>query len=79
MEYLCGSSRRNSAKVRGETPRKFTEFLGEYSQSFSAKSHGEKNGLCERLRIFVGRVNAKKELFSWADLYVCLTGYEIAN
>ena len=71
------------ANVRGETPRKFAEFLGEFSRSFSAKSRGEKM-VCaslreiswiflresSNLRIFVHGENAKKELFSWADLYL---------
>ena len=60
-------------KCRGETAQKFAEKkkkkkitvcanLREISRSF----------LCEssRLRIFVREVNAKKELFSRADLYV---------
>ena len=68
---------------RGEDPRKFMEFLREFSRSVSAKSRGEKTMVCtnlreisrsllreiSRLRIFVCGVNAKKELFSWADLY----------
>ena len=61
MEYLRESSRRNSAKVRGVSRRVFVEFLREIRGE-------EKNGLRERLRNFVRGVNAKKELFSWADL-----------
>ena len=69
---------------RGVSVRKFAEFLGDFSRSCSAKSRGEKKMVCAslreisrsflreslRLRIFVRGVNAKKELFSWADLYV---------
>ena len=44
-------SRSICTKVCGETPRKFAEFLGEFSRSFSAKSLGEKkNGLRELTR-----------------------------
>ena len=64
------------AKFHGETPRKYVEFLRDISwrkkkvcanlrkisQSFLRRS--------SRLRIFVRGVNAKKELFSRADLYV---------
>ena len=77
-------SRSIGAKSRGDTPRKFAEFLSGFSRSFSAKSRGEKKMVCanlreisriclresSHLRIFVRGMNAKKELFSWADLYV---------
>ena len=69
---------------RGVSARKFAEKLRESSRSFSAESRGEKKMVCaslreisrsflresSRLRIFVRGVNAKKELFSWADLYI---------
>ena len=64
-------SRRNSAQVRGASPRNFAENkkkkkkvcmnLREISRSFLRES--------SRLRIFVRGMNAKKELFSWAKLY----------
>ena len=57
-------------------------------RSSCAKSRGEKKkvggNLCEklressRLRNFVRGVNAKKELFSWADLYILPSTY-VAN
>ena len=43
--------------------------LRETSRSFFRES--------SRLRIFVRGVNAKKELFSWADLYVPVFGHNI--
>ena len=54
--------------IRGVSPRNFAEKkmlcvnLREISWSFLRKS--------SRLRIFVQGMNAKKELFSWADLYM---------
>ena len=73
--YLHEISRKHSAnfsaKVRGVSPRAFAEFqqmvcakLREISRSFLRE--------CSRFRIFVRGVNAKKELFSWADLYIRL-------
>ena len=68
MEYLHEISWRNSAKVLGVSSRHIVEKkkvcanLREISRSFLRKS--------SRLRIFVRGVNAKRELFSWADLYV---------
>ena len=69
------SSRRNSAKVRGVSRRVFAEFLREISRRRKmvcaslreiSRSFIRESSL---LRIFVRGVNAKKELFSWADLY----------
>ena len=78
-----GVSAQNFAEKLRESSRSL------FSRSFSAKSRGENNGLPEltrnprsflreisRLKIFVRGVNAKKELFSWGDLYVL---YYICN
>ena len=64
---------RNFAEKLRESPQVFAEFLRDMSRR-------KKKGLRElarsflressRLRIFVRGINAKKELFSWADLYV---------
>ena len=69
-ETLCESSRSFSAGFHGVSPRNIGEKkkmvcanLCEISWSFLRES--------SRLRIFVRGVNAKKELFSWADLYIC--------
>ena len=69
-------------KVCGISSGKFAEFLHESLWSFSASFREvsrnianlreiSRSFLCEssRLRLSVHRVNAKKELFSWADLY----------
>ena len=67
-EKLRESSRSVSASFRGVSPRNLAEKkmvcsnLCEISRSFLRES--------SRLRIFVRAVNAKKELFSWADLYI---------
>ena len=68
------------AKFRGVSLRNFAECLREISLSFSAKFRGESLGeisdfyFSARKKIFrargVPRRNAKKELFSWADLYI---------
>ena len=68
---------------RGVSARNFTEFLRDFLQSFSTKVCGEKNGLREHMWFltefspwkfafenFCLQSDAKKELFSWADLYV---------
>ena len=72
----------SSAKSRGVSPRNFTEFLRELSRSFAAKSRRENSRRKKGFLIFsakkknilgargVPRRNAKKELVSWADLYV---------
>ena len=75
-------SRSICAKFRGENPRKFAKFLREFSRSFSEKIKMICTNLREisrsflressLLRIFVRGMNAKKELFSWADLYILL-------
>ena len=78
-------SRSFSAKSHGVSPRNLAEFLRELSRSFSAKFRGESLGeICDfcfspRKTLFRARGvpwrNAKKELFSWADLYFCLFLY----
>ena len=64
METLCECSQSFYASFRGVSPQNLlekTNCLREILRSFLRES--------SRLRIFVCRVNAKKELFSWADLY----------
>ena len=67
------------AKFRGVSQRNVTEFLCKLSRSFSAKTLGEISNFYFSLQknLFRARVvprrNAKKELFSWADLYLLLT------
>ena len=78
-------SRSFSAKSRGVTLRNVAEFLRELSRSFSSKFRGENPRRNKWFLFFsakkkkkkkkknrargVPRRNAKKELFSWADLY----------
>ena len=75
-----GVSARNFAeKVRRVSPRIFAECLREISRREKKKKicanlrEISRSFLREgsRFRIFVRGENAKKEHFSWADLYVC--------
>ena len=72
VEKLRESSRCFSASFRGVSPHNLAEKkvvcanLREILQSFLRKS--------SRLRIFVCGVNTKKELLSWADLYMVWPG-----
>ena len=58
------------AKFPGETLQKFADFLREFSRSFSAKSHGEINGLREHprnLAEFSPRKFAFENFCSWSE------------
>ena len=69
------------AKCRGVSPQNVAEFLRELSRNFSAKFCGDnprrnKLFLCFSAKTFISRKGCfeakreKKELFSWADLYI---------